>query len=292
MDAPADRPTRVRHVVMAFLLVLSFLTYFDRQCIVWVKPEIQRELSLTDEQMGLVLGAFWFAYSLFDIPAGWLGDRFGARIALTRVVLAWSLFTALTGCATGFVTLLTYRLLFGTGEAGAYPNMARVQSAWLPRPARGRAGGWLWLAARWGGAFSPILFAALIRQINSPAVRDVLDAVPGLAGVSGWRIGFCVAGLAGVVWCLAFYPWYRDDPAAKPSVNAAELALIRSGQAAGEEKGHGHIAPGMWRALLSSRSLWALAALYFFGSFGWSFFVIWMPDYLLRVHGVTYDLSA
>src|SRR5881398_3649396 len=104
----ADRPTRVRHVVMAFLLALSFLTYFDRVCIVRVQSEIQAELNLSDGQMGLMFGAFWLAYALFEVPAGWLGDRFGARLALTRVVLAWSLFTVLTGCATGFVTLLTY----------------------------------------------------------------------------------------------------------------------------------------------------------------------------------------
>jgi MFS family permease len=276
---------------MAFLLALSFLTYFDRQCIVWVKPDVQRELHIDDEQMGLVLGAFWLAYSLFDIPAGWLGDRFGARLALTRVVLAWSLFTALTGAATGFVSLLTYRFLFGVGEAGAFPNMARVQANWLPRAVRGRAGGWLWLAARWGAAFSPFLFASVVRWVDAPAVRTALTGLPWLSGVAGWRLGFAVAGLAGVAWCLAFYPWFRNDPADKPAVNAAELALIRSGQVAGEEQGHGRIDPGMWRALLANRSLWALAALYFFGSFGWSFFVSWMPDYLARVHGVEYQSS-
>jgi MFS family permease len=290
LDA-TNRPTRVRYRVMAFLLGLSFLTYFDRQCIVWVKPEIQKELSLSDEQMGLALGTFWFAYSLFDIPAGWLGDRYGARLALTRVVLAWSLFTALTGCTTGLYSLIAYRFLFGAGEAGAYPNMARVQSAWLPRAARGRAGGLLWLAARWGGAFAPFLFAAVLRLIGTHSESRGMMAVPWLGGVSAWRAGFWVAGLVGVAWCLAFYPWFRNDPAMKPSVNAAELALIRSDRAPGEETGHGRIEPGMWRALLSSRSLWALAAVYFFGSFGWSFFVSWMPDYLARVHGVKYDAS-
>ncbi len=286
-----ESPTHVRYWVMAFLLVLSFLTYFDRVCIVRVKPEMQHDLRLTDEQMGLVLGAFWLAYSLFDVPAGWLGDRYGARLALTRVVLAWSLFTALTGAATGFLSLLTYRFLFGVGEAGAYPNMARVQAGWLPRAVRGRAGGWLWLAARWGGAFSPFLFAGVLRLIGTESESRGVLVVPWLGGIAAWRVGFAVAGLAGVVWCLAFLPWFRDDPAEQPSVNGAELALIRSGQAAGEEAGHGHIAPGMWRALLSSRSLWALAAVYFFGSFGWSFFVSWMPDYLERIHGVKYDVS-
>src|SRR5262249_25749978 len=163
---------------MAFLLVLSFLTYFDRICITRVQEDIQRELHLSDKQMGLVFGAFWLAYALFDIPGGWLGDRFGARLTLTRIVLGWSLFTFLTGCATGFVPLLLYRFLLGVGEAGAYPNMARVQAAWLSPAARGRAGGWLWLAARWGGAFSPFLFAALIRLADAPAVREAMAVVP------------------------------------------------------------------------------------------------------------------
>src|SRR5947209_5238940 len=136
----ADWPTHVRYRVMAFLLALSFLTYFDRVCIVRVQEEIRAELHLTDHELGLVMGAFWLAYCLFEIPTGWLGDRYGARGTLTRVVLAWSLFTALTGCATGFASLLAFRFLFGAGEAGAFPNMARVQSAWLPPAAHGRAG--------------------------------------------------------------------------------------------------------------------------------------------------------
>lgn len=287
--ANAERPTHVRYVVMAFLLVLSFLTYFDRQCIVWVKPAIQSQLNLSDGQMGLVLGAFWLAYALFDPPAGWLGDRFGAKLALTRVVLAWSLFTALTGAATGFYSLVIYRFLFGTAEAGAYPNMARVQGAWLTNAERARAGGALWAAARFGAACSPLMFGFMLDWIDTPGVRSVLGAVPGLAEVPAWRIGFVIAGLAGVVWCLAFSPWFRNDPAHVRSVNSAELALIRTGQTT--DTGHGHIARGMWRKLLSNRSLCALAALYLIGGFGWSFFVSWMPDFLKRVHGVSYDAT-
>src|SRR5262245_39719339 len=191
-----DRPTHVRYVVMAFLLVLSFLTYFDRQCIVWVKPAIQSELHLSDYEMGNVLGAFWLAYALFDPPAGWLGDRFGAKLALTRVVLAWSLFTALTGAATGFYSLYICRFLFGTAEAGAYPNMARVQGSWLTPAERARAGGSLWLAARWGAAFSPWMFGILLDWIDTSGVRSMLGTV-GLGELPAWRIGFVAAGLAG-----------------------------------------------------------------------------------------------
>ncbi|HZK82715.1 MAG TPA: MFS transporter, partial [Humisphaera sp.] len=146
---PLDqRPTRVRYTVMAFVCVLSFLTYFDRVCIMRAQRLIENDLHITHAQMGIIFGAFWLAYALFEMPGGWMGDRFGARSTLTRVVLAWSLFTALSGSATGFLSLLTYRFLFGVGEAGAFPNIARVQQRWLPATAQGRASGILWLVAR------------------------------------------------------------------------------------------------------------------------------------------------
>ena len=173
---------------MAFLCVLSFLTYYDRQCIVRAQESIQASLTLSDAQMGLVFGTFWLAYALFEIPGGWMGDRFGARFTTTRIVLAWSLFTVLTGAATGFYSLLVYRFLFGAGEAGAFPNMARIQSRWLPIVERARAGGILWLMARWGAAFAPVIFGTMTRGIatlqsnmsesNSPRLVR-LDAAPG-----------------------------------------------------------------------------------------------------------------
>ena len=151
-------PTRVRFKVMAMLCVLSFLTYYDRNCIVRAQLSIQSSLGIDDLGMGKVFGAFFLAYAIFEIPGGWLGDRVGARFTLTRIVLAWSLFTALTGAATGLYTLILYRFLFGMGEAGAYPNMARIQSRWLPLPERALFGGLLWLTARWGAAFAPKIF--------------------------------------------------------------------------------------------------------------------------------------
>ena len=272
---------------MGFLLILSFLTYFDRVCIVRAQGEIQSELSLDDAQIALVFGAFWLAYALFEIPGGWLGDRNGARRTLTRIVLAWSICTILTGFATGFASLLAYRFLFGVGEAGAYPNMARIQAAWLPSESRGRAGGLLWLAARWGGAFSPFLFAWLIRLADHPSVRR---AIPALAWASGWRVGFMMAGLVGLVWCALFFWWFRDDPAENASVNGAELDLIRSGETVEPESPHA-VSGGIWWSLLGSRSLWALAAYYIFAGFGWSFFVSWMPRYLQDVHGLRFSAS-
>ena len=158
VDPLAKRPTRVRYWVLAFLIVLTFLTYYDRQCFMRAEESIRTDLHLDPKQIGLIMGAFWLAYALFELPGGWMGDRFGARTTLTRIVMAWSLLTSLTGLSTGFISLFTYRFLFGVGEAGAFPNIARVQSRWLPLVTREWAGGLIWLTARWGGAFAPLIF--------------------------------------------------------------------------------------------------------------------------------------
>jgi MFS family permease len=271
---PDTRASRVRYVVMAFLCALSFLTYFDRVCIMRAQGEISASLHLSEQQMGWVLGAFWLAYALFEIPGGWLGDRFGSRITLTRIVLGWSVFTALSGTAVGFVSLYASRFLFGAGEAGAFPNMARVQSRWLPANVQARSSGILWLVARWGGAFSGVILGAVLRWAGRAHFYQP------------WRIGFFISGIAGLVWCVLFFPWFRDDPSEKSSVNEAELAHIRKFPMPEyvEE-------PVPWSGILTSTSLWALSLLYFSGNIGWSFFVSWMPKFLEKVHHITFEKS-
>lgn len=276
------KPTRVRYGVMAFLCALSFLTYYDRVCISRAQQDIQLDLGLEDGQLAIVFGAFSLAYALFEMPSGWLGDRYGARGTLTRIVLAWSFFTAMTGAATGLAMLVAARFLFGAGEAGAYPNMARIQGRWLPQNSRAQAGGLLWLAARWGGAFAPLIFGSMMLLFNSTWFHTTFSGFPGIETISPWRLGFLVAGLMGVVWCFFFYVWFRDDPAEKRTVNAAELQLIREGSAPTDVTTR-HV-PGAWKSLLRSRSLWALAIYYVLGSTVWFFFITWLPRYLNDVH--------
>lgn len=293
VDSARQRPTRVRYGVLAFLCVLAFLSYFDRNCITRAQEDIQRDVHISVQQMGAILSIFWLAYALFEIPGGWMGDRFGSRKTLTRIVLAWSLFTALTGSALGFVSLYTYRFLFGAGEAGAYPNMARVQSRWMPVAAQGRISGAIWMISRWGGAFSALLFGAMLRKVGSPAFRRVLDQM-GLHTVShlpAWRLAFWMCGLLGLVWVLLFYPWFRDNPADHPSVNAAELELITAGRSDAGKHEKPHYTRQIWRRLFTSRDLWALALYQALGSFGWSFFVSWLPKFFKAVHGLDYSKS-
>ena len=124
--------TRVRGRVLAFAFLLAVVTYLDRVCISAAAPYIMEDLGLTVLQMSAVFSAFTLAYSIFEVPSGWLGDVRGPRRVLTRIVVWWSAFTMLTGAAIGFRSLVAIRFLFGAGEAGAFPNMARVFAKWFP----------------------------------------------------------------------------------------------------------------------------------------------------------------
>jgi MFS family permease len=275
----ASRPTRVRLGVLAFACTLSLITYLDRVCISQVQRDIQFDLRIGPVGMGAVFGAFALGYALFEVPGGWMGDRWGARRVLTRIVLWWSIFTALTGTADvilgwtfGFdaatpasfilVILVLVRFLFGCGEAGAYPNLTRVVNVWFPFRERGAAQGAIWMSARLGGAIAFLSIGALTMFV-------------------GWRLAFCILALVGAVWCLAFHAWFLNAPEEKASVNDAERALIRDGAA--EPPAHGHGWPPL-RTLLASRSLWATSLAAFGVSFGWYFFPTYQPKYLEEVH--------
>src|SRR5438552_1788791 len=128
-----EKPTRVRFGVLGFACALSMITYLDRVCFGTVASNIQSEFGLDEDDKGWLFTAFALAYAIFEVPSGWLGDRFGARKTLIRIVLWWSVFTALTGTiypslgggylilgvSVAFLALLIVRLLFGAGEAGA-----------------------------------------------------------------------------------------------------------------------------------------------------------------------------
>jgi ACS family glucarate transporter-like MFS transporter len=176
------------------------------------------------------------------------------------------------------------------GEAGAYPNMARIQSRWLPIAERARAGGVLWLCARWGAAFAPLIFGSLTRGIEALQTNATQQSILSwLSNTPAWRIGFFVSGILGIFWCVAFYPWFRDEPAQKKFVSADERNYIESGRGAIEDSHKFDVRD--WSLLFSSPSLWAMALYYFCGGIGWSFFVSWMPLYMKEVQGVTFEAS-
>jgi MFS transporter, ACS family, glucarate transporter len=263
-------PTRVRARVLGLAFLLAVVTYLDRICISAAAPYIMSDLHLSVLQMSVVFSAFTLSYSLFEIPSGWLGDVKGPRRVLTRIVLWWSAFTMLTSLARGFVSLVGIRFLFGAGEAGAFPNIARSFSTWFPIRERGRANGVMFLGSRVGGMLSaPVALLIVSRW--------------------GWRASFVVFGLVGLVWASAWFTWYRDRPEEHPAVNAEELAWIRQDRRdAGHPADH---APTPWRALLRSRNLYAICAMYFAFSYGLYFYFTWLPTFLIRELGLSVSAS-
>jgi ACS family glucarate transporter-like MFS transporter len=255
-------PSRVRGQVLAFSFALTVITYLDRVCISAAAPAIMKELGVSVLEMSVVFSAFTLAYSLFEIPSGWLGDVRGPRRVLTRIVLWWSAFTMLTGAARGFHSLAAIRFLFGAGEAGAFPNIIRSFARWFPLVERGRASGVMFLGSRLGGMLSAPLALLLIGRL-------------------GWRLSFVVFGSIGLVWAAAWAAWYRDRPADHPGVNAEELAWIEQDSSSAPTA---HVETP-WRQLLASRNLWAICSMYAAYGYGLYFYLTWLPTYLVSELG-------
>lgn len=271
-----EQPTRVRYGVLGYVCSLSMITYLDRVCFGVAATAIITELSLTsDADFTWFMWAFAFSYAVFEVPTGWLGDVFGPRNTLIRIVLWWSFFTVLTGLVSleyggvvwgGFWTMLVIRFLFGMGEAGAYPNITRALHNWFPYHERAFAQGAVWMSGRLMGGLTPMVWWLVTQQF----------------GMS-WRGAFILFGVIGVVWCFGFAAWFRNRPEEKPEVNEAEIALIKGGRV---DTGQGH-ANVPWRKLLTSSNLWFLCMMYFCAAYGWYFNISLLPRFLETQYAVS-----
>ncbi|APW58876.1 MFS transporter [Paludisphaera borealis] len=267
-EAFDEEPTRVRYGVLGFLAAMTFVLYLDRACMGQAAPRIQEELGISNTRMGWVHSAFSLSYVLFEIPTGRWGDRYGSRGVLTRIVVWWSCFTAMTGFAGSLAMLLVIRFLFGAGEAGALPNSARVLRVWFSDANRGRAQGLITTAMMLGGTVAPI------------ACQYLIDAV-------GWRYTFAAFGVIGLVWASAFYAWFRDDPAQHPAANEAERRLIVEGRGGGADPGlHAH-GPIPWAKVFRSPDIWLLGGAMFTMAAIYNVLVNWYPKYLQAARGAS-----
>jgi MFS family permease len=285
-DTLATSP-HVRRGVLRFAVTLAIITYVDRVCISQAAPFLQEELGLTAGQMGLAFSAFAWAYALFEIPGGWLGDRIGPRKVLMRVVIMWSVFTAATGYVWNLASLVFVRFCFGMGEAGCFPNLTKAFMIWLPYHERTRAQSVLWLSARWGGAFTPLLVIWVMSWLS-------------------WRNTFALFGSIGVVWAFAFYRSFRDQDSVNSlcaprtletpphpiplPLGGGEGAHPARAEVNAENPARPLHVP--WRKLLSSRTVWLLWVQYFCLTYGWFFYVTWLPTYLKETRGLKLDQNA
>jgi len=262
------KPTHTRYGVVAFALALAMIMYIQRVAISQAIVPISADLHLNKAETGAVLGAFGLSYALFEIPMGLLGDKLGVRWVLSQLVLIWSIFTALTGAAWNLASLWAVRFLFGAGEAGCFPNLTRMLSAWLPLSERVKAQAVMWAFGRWGGALAPPVAFFVIYHF-------------------GWRWGFVALALLGVAWVALFLPWFRNDPAEHRSVNKEELALLEGGR---ELVLHDHGVP--WYRLLLQRDIFFLGLQYFGFSYTWYFYVTWLPTWLQQARGLSPSTAA
>ena len=290
--------TRLRYGVLGFACALSMITYLDRACMASSAKAFVHDLGLTSVgDLNWVFAAFTLAYALFEIPSGWLGDVIGPRKVLVRIVLWWSAFTALTGlvgmrlggsvlgafqvgslAVTPLAVLIVVRFLFGAGEAGAYPNITRALHNWFPLGERGFAQGAVWMCGRLMGGLTPLVWMVLVEGIGRPLAGQVAEAAadPLVPPLLHWRSTFWLFGAIGIVWCILFALRFRNRPEQNRKVNQAELDLIRAGRVE-STSAHPRVP---WSRLLASGNLWLLCLMYACQSYGWAFYMTYLPSFL------------
>lgn len=260
--------TYIRWYVVAMCFFVSFLTIVDRVAISAAMNDMSADLGISNLEFGWVFGVFALGYALFQIPAGWLVDRYGPRLFLGSIVLLWSVFTGWTGLVYGLTTLIVIRFLFGMAEAGAYPGCSRAFYSWLPGGERGIAQGILFTGSRLGAALGLFMMSFVVIH-------------------AGWRTSFLLLAAIGIVWALFWYYWFRDKPSAKASVGARELALIQENQrVAASTNQEKRSMP--WKRLFLNRNTALLILQYFASNFTFFICFSWLLPYLRS----EYNLSA
>jgi len=270
-EADQPRPSRGRWYILGLICLMYLITYLDRVIIAYTAPEIRAEFGFDSKTMGWIFSSFVLAYALFQVPGGWLSERFGPRAILAGLVAYWSLMTAAVGLASSWPSFVVLLFLLGAGEAGAFPGATRAMQSWYPRRERGFCQGFTHSASRLGAAVAPPIVGAIIVTL-------------------GWRWAFYICGLVGIVWSLAWYVGYRNLPEEHSIVNPAELKLIRGLDEKGGLNPAAHVngrAKVPWSTLLRSPNMWAIMCAYFTYVYCLYIFLAWLPSYLIGAHHLT-----
>lgn len=246
-----------RYFIVLSTFLLTLLLYVDRVCISIARDPIMSELHLTDKQMGWVLSVFALGYALCQIPGGWLGDHLGPRRVLTMIVSFWSFFTAITGLAWNYFSLLLARFLFGIGEAGAFPSVARATYSWIPMQERGIVTGVNFSGSRFGAAFA-------------------LPAIAWLIHETGWRNTFLLLGVAGVAWAFFWHWLFRDDPSQHPYLSETERQHILTSR---QPSAQAAVSLEL-KDLVRSGNMWWMMIQYFCNNYTFFFALTWLFPYL------------
>src|SRR6201996_7196284 len=255
---------KATHVVLAMLCAMYFITYVDRVNIGTAASEIQKELGLSNPQLGLVFSAFAYPYLLFQVIGGWVGDRFGPRKTLFGCGIIWAAATIMTGFVNSLSTLFIARVALGFGEGATFPTATRAMQYWTPAERRGFAQGLTHAFARLGNAVTPPLIAALIAWVT-------------------WRGSFVALGLVSLVWGVIWFLYFRNEPKDHPAITEAELASL-------PPRPVNTRLQVPWGPLV--RRMWPVTLTYF--CYGWSLWLYlnWLPLFFKNNYNLNISSSA
>jgi MFS transporter, ACS family, D-galactonate transporter len=259
----AGRRTRVRWTIVGMSFLGMSINYLDRANLSIAMPGIAKQFSISPTVEGLILGAFFWTYAVFQLPSGHFVDKLGARVTYTFAVIWWSVFTALTAAATGLTSLFGFRLALGIGESAAYPASSKVVSRWFPKKERVLASSIYDSGARVGTA------------VALPLVAFIITAL-------GWRWSFVITGMIGAAWAVGWYCWYRD-PRRHRRASAEEIAYIEDGSGGDAGQSSGPVL--RWRQLFRYRTVWGMMLGFFCLGFVIYFYITWFPSYLSQARG-------
>jgi ACS family D-galactonate transporter-like MFS transporter len=258
-----DKPTKRRWFILFIVCLITFVNYLDRANLAVAAPFLSKDLALNPTMMGVIFSAMGWSYTLMQIPSGWFLDRFGPRVVYGAALVGWSVITTAISIASGFSSMIGFRLGLGFFEAPAFPANNRIVTAWFPSNERGLA----------IGAYTGAEYIGL--ALCTPILTWLLVTF-------GWRYIFIATGIIGILCAFYWFAYYRD-PANSKAVNQAELNLIKKGGGLSdtvvEQK---KVTKKEMKYLFTNRQLWGM----YIGGFSITailfFFMTWFPSYLVN----------
>jgi sugar phosphate permease len=258
--------TGSRWYIVALLALGTAINYIDRVNFGVATPTLMKEFGLGTAEMGILMSAFFWSYTLAMLPSGYLLNKFGPKKVLGFAGIAWGCVTMLVAVCVGFYSFLALRIGIGVTEAPAFPANARVVSVWVPKRERTFASSMFDCAARAGGAFAPPIVAFIIAEW-------------------GWRMSFVVTGAMAVVWAIWWLLSYHE-PADHPRISESELAYIRQDEII-TDAGAVHVEPISMTKLATYPVILKACLAYAFYLYIWTVFLYWVPTYLMQARGLS-----